>query len=408
MAFTKLTINSLPLSGHTVLLRADFNVPLTDKGRIADDYRIRSSLPTIKKLLADGCKVVIISHLGRPDGKKDPAFTLEPAAERLASLLGQPVRFVDECVGPKVKMAIKRAPKKSVIVLENLRFHAEEEANDAGFAKQLAADSGADYFVQDGFGVVHRAHASTAAITQYLPSVAGLLLEREVDTITQAMKHPEKPLVAILGGAKVSDKIKVIEALEHSADTIIIGGAMANTLLAYGGHPVGKSKVEQGQDEIIKDIYTGAARKAGEGRVDDYLVLPTDLGIGRSVSPHATRTEASIDHIPADGLALDIGPASVKRMHDIIADAKTVIWNGPLGLFEIPAFATGSNALAAQLADASHITTIIGGGDTAEFAIHWERAHKKSLGHISTGGGASLELMSGLTLPGVESLLDAR
>ena len=191
MAFTKLTINSLPLSGHTVLLRADFNVPLTDKGRIADDYRIRSSLPTIKKLLADGCKVVIISHLGRPDGKKDPAFTLEPAAERLASLLGQPVRFVDECVGPNVKMAIQRAPKESVIVLENLRFHAEEEANDAGFATQVAAESGADSFVQDGFGVVHRAHASTAAITQYLPSVAGLLLEREVDTITQAMKHPE-------------------------------------------------------------------------------------------------------------------------------------------------------------------------------------------------------------------------
>lgn len=408
MAFTKRTINSLPLRGNTVLLRADFNVPLNDQGKIADDYRIRSSLPTIQYLLAHGCKVVLVSHLGRPEGKRNSVYTLEPTAERLASLLGQSVRFVDECVGPKVRMAIKRAPKKSVIVLENLRFHPEEEANSSAFAKRLASDSGAEYFVQDGFGVVHRAHASTAAITQYLPSVAGLLLEREVDAITRAMKHPEKPLVAILGGAKVSDKIKVIEALEHSADTIIIGGAMANTFLAYKGYHVGKSKIEEGQKEVIDRIYNAAARKVGVDSIDDYLVLPTDLGIGKTLSPHATRAEASVRHVPAAGLALDIGSASIERMIQIVATAKTVIWNGPLGLFEVPAFATASNALASQLANTPDVTTIIGGGDTADFAIHWESAHKKTLGHISTGGGASLELMGGLKLPGVESLLDAR
>lgn len=408
MAFTKRTIKSLPLRGKTILLRADYNVPLTHKGAVADDYRIRSSVPTVRLLLEEGCKVVIISHLGRPDGRRDLAFSLEPAARKLAALLGESVRFVDECVGPKVAMAIKRAPMKSVIVLENLRFHPEEEANDKAFAKRLAADSNADYFVQDGFGVVHRAHASTAAITEFLPSVAGLLLEREVTTITNAMKHPAKPLVAVLGGAKVSDKIKVIEALEHVADTIIIGGAMANTLLAHKGYHVGKSKIEDGQAEVIEHLYQAAGRKVGAEHVDRYIVLPTDVGIGRSTSPHATRTEAPVAHVPADGLALDIGPQSTQRMIDIVTKARTVIWNGPLGLFEIPAFATASEALAARLADNDKIESIIGGGDTADFAIHWSRKHNKTFSHISTGGGASLELMSGLKLPGVESLLDAR
>ncbi|MFZ1257874.1 MAG: phosphoglycerate kinase [Candidatus Saccharimonas sp.] len=405
--FQKLTLRDVPLKGKTVLVRADYNVPLTSDGKVADDYRIRSSVPTIRMLIDSGCKVVIISHLGRPDGKKDGAFTLEPAADRLAFLLKKPVRFVNDCVGDRVRMAIKRAPKSSVTVLENLRFHPEEEADDASFARQLARDSGADYFVQDGFGVVHRAHASTSAITQWLPSIAGLLLEREYTTITTAMKNPDKPLVAVLGGAKVSDKIQVISALEKVADTIIIGGAMANTLLAYQGKSMGKSKVEDGQDPVIKAIYTAAEKKAGQGKAGSYVVLPTDVGVGMSLERTATRRDVSVNAVPSDALALDIGPQSIAAMLAIISKAKTVIWNGPLGYDEVPAFATGSKALAKALADNPGITSIIGGGDTADFAIHWDKKRGKSFTHVSTGGGASLELMSGLSLPGVDALMDA-
>lgn len=406
--FPKKTLRDIPLRGKTILLRADYNVPLTRDGKVADDYRIRSSVPTVKKLLENGCKVVIISHLGRPDGKKDMAFTIEPAAQRLAELLGEPVRFVSDCIGHKVKMAVKRAPKRSVIVLENLRFYPGEEANDAEFARQLAGDSGADYFVQDGFGVVHRAHASTAAITQFLPSVAGLLLEREYVTITEAMKHPARPLVAFMGGAKVSDKIGVIEALIPVADTIAIGGAMANTFLAYHGYKLGKSKIEDGQTEVIKKIYETAGKKVGEDKVNDFLVLPTDLGTGTSIEPTATRQDVSVRGVAGEVMALDIGPKTATTFAELVADAQTVIWNGNLGMTEVPAFAKGSVALAEALATHPSVVSIIGGGDTADFALHWDAKKGGSFTHVSTGGGASLELMSGLKLPGVECLLDAR
>jgi 3-phosphoglycerate kinase len=407
-AFPKKTLLDIPLRGKTVLLRADYNVPLTRDGKVADDYRIRSSVPTVKRLLENGCKVVIISHLGRPDGKKDMAFTIEPAAQRLAELLGEPVRFVDDCIGHKVKMAIKRAPKRSVIVLENVRFYPGEETNDMEFARQLANDSGADYFVQDGFGVVHRAHASTAAITQFLPSVAGLLLEREYMTITEAMKHPDRPLVAFMGGAKVSDKIGVIEALIPVADTIAIGGAMANTFLAHQGYKLGKSKVEEGQDEVINNIYAAVEKKVGKDKVDEYLILPTDLATGMSLEPTATRQDVSLRGVQHDAMALDIGPKTAEKFAELAAGAKTVIWNGNLGMTEIPAFVKGSATLAKALADHPGVTSIIGGGDTADFVLHWDAKHGGSFTHVSTGGGASLELMSGLKLPGVESLLDAR
>lgn len=405
--FYKLSIADVPLRGKTILLRADYNVPLTSDGQVADDYRIRSSLPTVKKLLGFGCKVVIMSHLGRPDGKRDMAYSLEPVAQRLASMLGESVRFADNCIGHRVKMAIKRAPKSSVIVLENLRFHPGEEANDAEFARQLAADSGADYMVQDGFGVVHRAHASTVAITQYLPSIAGLLLEHEYTTITTVMKHPARPLVAVMGGAKVSDKIPILNAMIPVADTIIIGGAIANTFLATRGNRMGKSILETDQRQVIDTIYANASKKVGKKQVDSFLVLPTDLGVGTSLDKTATRKDVNAVSVGLHEMALDIGPNATEQMLAIVKAAKTVIWNGTLGYSNVPAFATASANLAKALADNSSITSIIGGGDTADFAIHWDEKHGGSFTHVSTGGGASLELMSGAKLPGIEALIDA-
>lgn len=407
--FFKLTMNDVPLEGKTVLVRADYNVPLNKDGTVADDYRIRMSVPTIKALLADKCKVVIISHLGRPDGERKMEYSLEPAATRLAELLGQPVRFVDDCIGEKTRMAIKRAPKISVTVCENLRFYAGEEANDMEFARDLAKTSGAHYFVQDGFGVVHRAHASTAAITTLIPSVAGLLLEREYTTITGAMKEPARPLVAVLGGAKVSDKIGVIEKLVDVADTIIIGGAMANTFLARQGTFIGKSKVETDQNDVIDAIYEKAIKKVGRERVDSFLILPVDVGVGTSTEPAATRQDVSVKAIPAETMALDLGVESAKLIEQIVGRAHTVIWNGTLGYAEVPAFQTASAALAEVLANNKNsIKSIIGGGDTADFVLHWDKKAGASFGHVSTGGGASLELMAGDKLPGIESLLDAR
>lgn len=405
-AFFKQTILTVPLEHKTVLLRADYNVPLLPNGTIADDLRIRASLPTIRRLLRDGCKVVIISHLGRPEGR-DEKLSLEPVAVRLAELLGEPVRFVDQTVGDKVRMAIKRAPKHSVIMLENLRFHREEEENDEVFAKKLAVDSGARYFVQDGFGVVHRAHASTSAITHYLPSVAGLLLKREYVTITKAMKSPERPLIAVLGGAKVSDKIGVITELIETADKIVIGGAMANTFLAYKGFKLGKSRIEDDTRGVIEDIYELASKKVGRKKVDEFIVLPVDLAVAKSVDAKEPRKNVRRNDVEADELALDIGDQTIERVIQVIEKAKTVIWNGTLGVAELPAFAHGSARLALTLATHPEITSIIGGGDTADFILDWDAKKGGSFSHVSTGGGASLELMAGEKLPGIESLLDA-
>ena len=406
MTFFKQTITTVPLQGQTVLLRADYNVPLSGDGNIDDDFRIRSSLPTIKKLLKDGCKVVVISHLGRPDGR-DMSLSLEPVAQRLAELLGEPVRFVDQTIGDKARMAIKRAPKRSVIVLENLRFYPEEEANDAEFAAKLAKDSGARFFVQDGFGVVHRAHASTAAITQYLPSVAGLLLEREYTALTRAVKAPKRPLVAVVGGAKVADKIDIITEFIHEADTIVIGGAMANTFLAYKGCNLGESKYEADEKTVIDEIYKAAAAKVGADKVDEFIVLPTDLAVGHTLEATEARRNVAVDAVGDTDKALDIGDASIDAVVRIVEKAKTVIWNGTLGYAELPQFAHGSARLALVLATHTDITSIIGGGDTADFVLNWDARKGDSFTHVSTGGGASLELMAGEKLPGIESLLDA-
>jgi phosphoglycerate kinase len=403
--FFKKTIRDVPLEGTTVLLRADYNVPLKEDGTIHDDFRIRASLPTVMRLLKDGCKVVIIAHLGRPNGR-DPQLSLEPAALRLAELLGEPVRFVDQTVGSKVKMAIKRAPARGVIVLENLRFHSEEEANDEAFARKLAADTGARYFIQDGFGVVHRDHASTAAITSFIPSVAGLLLEKEYVSIVGAMKHPKRPLVAVMGGAKVSDKIQVVDELVAKADRILIGGAMANTFLAARGHDVGASKHEDDQIDTVKTIYAAIDHKAGKTHEDEFLELPTDVAVAKHIDrPHEART-IRLDDVAKDDIILDIGPETTARYVDAIRQAGTVIWNGTLGYAELAVFARGSAAVAEAMAE-SRAESIIGGGDTADFAIHWDKKKGDSFSHVSTGGGASLELMAGEKLPGIEHLLDA-
>lgn len=405
MGFSKKTIRDVPLNGHTVLVRVDYNVPLADDGTISDDLRIKASLPTLQFLLARGCKLVLISHLGRPEGH-DLALSLEQVATRLSELLEKPVIFVDDTTGDAAYQAVRKAPKNGVVMLQNLRYHPEEEADDMDFAKALARASQADFFVQDGFGVVHRAHASTHAITLQLPSVAGLLLERECVTISGAMENPQRPLVAVLGGAKVSDKIGLVEKFVHMADKIIIGGAMANTFLRYRGHDVGASKVETDQDATLDKIYAAARGKAGDN-VDGFIVLPTDVAVATEVDARAARTERAINDIQPNELALDIGANSIERYSDIIGTARTVVWNGTMGMAEYPNFAHGSARVALALAAHPDITSIIGGGDTADFILKWDSKKGGSFTHVSTGGGAGLDLMAGKKLPGVESLLDA-
>jgi len=406
VGFFKLTIRDVPLDNKTVLVRADYNVPLNNKGEIDDDLRIKASLPTLRNLLDRGCKVVVMSHLGRPDGR-DKKLSLEPIGIRLSELLGHPVQFVEDCIGDKVVQAVKKAPRGTVVLLENLRYYKEEEADDATFARKIATSTGARYFVQDGFGVVHRAHASTHAITLFIPSVSGLLLEREYQTITKAMQSPARPLVAVMGGAKISDKIAVIERFVEVADKIIIGGAMANTFLAYKGINVGASVYEKDQTATLDRIYAAARAKFGSA-VDDFLILPTDVAVATTIAAESQRRTITFDHVAKDDKILDIGDQSIEQMVRVIADAQTVIWNGTLGYAELPAFAHGSARLALSLATQPHTTSIIGGGDTADFVLKWDSADGASFSHVSTGGGASLELMAGEKLPGVESLLDAR
>jgi len=403
--FYKKTIRDVPLSGHTVLVRVDYNVPLARDGSISDDLRIRASLPTLQYLLARGCKLVLISHMGRPEGR-DMSLSLEPVAERLGELLEKPVIFVDDINGDGAYQAVRKAPRSSIIMLQNLRFDPGEEADNERFAKGIAHAAQADYFVQDGFGVVHRAHASTRAITLYVPSVAGLLLEHEYATITNTMTNPKLPLIAVLGGAKVSDKIGLVEQFVRLADTILIGGAMANTFLAYKGIDVGASKKEDGQTETLDKIYQFAREKVGDA-VDDFIVLPTDAAVATSVDAREARRNRTLDAIESDDIILDIGPETIERYTKIVAEAKTVLWNGTMGMAELPNFAHGSARLALTLATHPKVISILGGGDTADFVLKWDVKQGGSFTHVSTGGGAGLDLMAGKKLPGIESLLDA-
>lgn len=426
--FTKKTIRDIDIRGKRVLMRTDFNVPVTPEGTITDAYRLEQTVPTIKALLDQDVRLVIMSHLGRPDGKVQPAFSLKPVAKRLGELLGQEVQFVGDCMGPEVEKAVAALKPREVLLLENVRFYPEEEKNDPEFAKKLAAYG--EVFVQDGFGVVHRAHASTEGVTHFLPSVAGLLLEKEVDTITRVMEAPERPLMAIIGGAKIADKIDILNRFMEIADFIAIGGAMANTFLAAEGIDIAKSKYESDDVPLAKDILARARTKAQKGHFVFYL--PQDGVVANSldkktktrivdwsahviaeVEAYPKQPSAASRTIADDEMILDIGPFSGAFIAGGIQLANTVVWNGTMGVTETPAlhgpvgpFAQGTELIIeALLGDFGHRPfSVVGGGDTVGYIE--QRKLIGSFDHVSTGGGASLELMAGRKLPGVEALED--
>lgn len=387
-------LEDLNYKGKTVFLRVDFNVPLDENGDIRNDTRIRASLPTINYLLDQGAKLVIASHLGRPKGKVDPKMSLKPAAKRLSELISADVFMAPDCVGDDVERLKKELKPKHVLILENVRFHAEETANDAGFAQKLA--QGLDCYVNDAFGSCHRAHASVAAITQFVKEkAAGYLLQKEIEYLSKAIHSPNKPYVAILGGAKVSDKIDVIQNLLNKADDILIGGAMAYTFFKAQGYEVGKSLVEDDKLQIALEIV----KKAKEKKVNFYL--PSDHVLAMGIDKEAQTKVVDSFPFPADWMAVDVGPKTVAEYSKIIAKAKTIFWNGPLGVFEVDKFAQGTVKIAEAVA-ASKAVSIVGGGDS--IAAVDKAGVSKKISHISTGGGASLEYLACETLPGIEAL----
>ncbi|MBE9128676.1 MULTISPECIES: phosphoglycerate kinase [unclassified Coleofasciculus] len=388
------------VSGKRVLVRADLNVPLDDNGNITDDTRIRAALPTVQDLISKGAKVILCSHLGRPKGQVKDSLRLTPVAQRLSELLGQQVVKCDDCIGDEVAAKINGMNNGQVALLENLRFHAGEEKNDPEFTKQLAAL--ADVYVNDAFGTAHRAHASTEGVTHYLsPSVAGYLIEKELQYLKGAIENPQKPLAAIIGGSKVSSKIGVIETLLDKVDKLLIGGGMIFTFYKARGLNVGKSLVEEDKLELAKSLEA----KAKEKGVD--LLLPTDVVIADNFAADANSQTVNVESIPDGWMGLDIGPDAVKVFQDALSDCKTVIWNGPMGVFEFDKFAKGTEAIAHTLADLTkkEATTIIGGGDSVAAVEKVGVADQMS--HISTGGGASLELLEGKELPGIMALDEA-
>jgi len=389
--FNKKTVEDIDVKGKKVLVRVDFNVPLKDSG-VGDDTRIRAALPTIEYLLKNGAAVILCSHLGRPKAGPDPKYSLKPVADYLAGLLKKPVAFASDCIGPEAEKAAKALKPGDVLVLENTRFHPEEEKNDMGMAKQLA--SLADIFVNDAFGTAHRAHASTEGVTHFLPSVAGFLLEKEIKYLGQAIADPKRPFVAIMGGSKISDKIGVIKNLLTKADTILIGGGMANTFFKAQGYPVADSLVEDDALETAKDLLKIGGQK---------LRLPVDVVLGDKFDADAAVKTIPVGPIPDGWRILDVGPETVKAYGKVIEAAGTVVWNGPMGVFEFPKFAVGTFGIAKAIA-ASKAVSIIGGGDSV--AAIQESGLADQITHISTGGGASLEMLEGLELPGVAALLD--
>lgn len=394
------SLTAADVAGKRVLIRADFNVPLDKQGNITDDTRIRAALPTIQDLTGKGAKVLLTSHFGRPDGKVVDSMRLTPVAQRLSELLGQPVVKCDDCIGATVTAAVNALGNGQVALLENVRFYAGEEANDPEFAKQLAAN--ADLYVNDAFGTAHRAHASTAGVTQYLsPSVAGYLIEKELQYLQAAIENPQRPLAAIIGGSKVSSKIGVIETLLEKVDKLLIGGGMIFTFYKARGLAVGKSLVEEDKLELARKLEAKAKERGVE------LLLPTDVVVADAFDANANAQTVNIDAIPDGWMGLDIGPDSVKVFQSALKQCKSVIWNGPMGVFEFDKFAVGTEAIAHTLADLTGqgVTTIIGGGDSVAAVEKVGVAEKMS--HISTGGGASLELLEGKVLPGIAALDEA-
>lgn len=390
----KLSISDVDLSGKRVFMRVDFNVPLSD-GRITDDTRIGAALPSIRYVIEKGGKLILASHLGRPKGKSEPKYSLKPVAQRLSELLKKPVRFAPDCVGPEVEKMVAGLGAGDVLLLENLRFHAEEEKNDPQFARQLAALC--DVYVNDAFGAAHRAHASTAGICAYVKqSAAGFLMQKEIEALTHALTRAERPYVAIVGGAKISDKIDLIRNFINIADTILIGGAMAYTFLRAKGIATGKSLVESDKIDLARDLL---GKSSGKGV---SIELPVDHVIAPSLESTTSQVTA-VNQTPSDQMGLDIGPETVRHYSDIISKAKTIVWNGPMGVFENPKFAQGTFAIARAVAN-SNVFSIVGGGDSA--AAVAQSGVESKITHISTGGGASLEFLSGEKLPGVEALTE--
>jgi phosphoglycerate kinase len=393
------SVRDVEVAGRRVFVRADLNVPLDD-GRITDDTRIRARLPTSVNLLERGAAVVLASHLGRPKGKVNDALRLRPVAERLSEMLGRPVRMTGDALGPGVQVAVDKLRPGDMLLLENLRFHAAEEANDPEFAKELAGL--ADLYVNDAFGAAHRAHASTEGITHFLPAVAGILMEREVDALSRLLDRPARPFHAVIGGAKVTGKLEVLEALLSRCQAVLVGGGMANTFLAAKGNDLGKSLVEEEQLANAERIVAEARRK----RV--RLMLPVDAVIAPQIHQRAKTRVVPIGEVPKDQMVVDIGPATVKAFTEHLEKAKTVFWNGPMGVFEMPQMADGTNAIAKFLARRSSragVVTVVGGGDSVAAVEQLGLAAKMT--HVSTGGGASLEFLEGKTLPGVAALLPA-
>ena len=391
----KKTIKDVDIKNKRVLMRVDFNVPLDENLNITDDIRIRSAVPTIKYAIDNGAKVILMSHLGRPDGKVNEKMRLAPCAKRLEKLLGKPVLALKESIGDDVKKAVAAMKSGDVILLENLRFHAEEEANDPKFAKELA--SLGDVFVNDAFGTAHRAHASTEGVTHYLPSVAGFLVEKEIKYLGGAMDDPARPFIAILGGAKVKDKIKVIDNLLNKVDALLIGGGMAYTFLKAQGKTIGNSKLDKDGLDTAKAALDKAAKK------NIPILLPVDHVVGDKFDAAANIKIVGAD-IPDGWMGLDIGPETIKLFEGKLKTAKTIIWNGPLGVFEMDKFAKGTEDIAKYIAGLKGVISIIGGGDTAAAVAKFKVDDKMS--HVSTGGGASLEYLEGDGLPGIDALND--
>ncbi len=389
----KKTIRDVDVDGRRVLVRVDFNVPQDEAGQVTDDTRIRAALPTIEYLRQHGARVILASHLGRPKGKVVQGMRLDPVAERLSALLGAPVRKLDAAIGPEVREAVLAMRPGDVLLLENLRFYPEEEANEPTFARQLA--SLADLYVNDAFGTAHRAHASTEGVAHYLPAVSGLLMAKEISFLGGALASPRRPFVAILGGAKVSDKIPVIENLLPQVDRLLLGGGMANTFLLAEGYDVGDSLVELNLADAARDLL---------GRGEGKILLPSDVVIADAFSAEAERQVVAADLVPAKWRIMDIGPQTVQRFAQALQGAHTVVWNGPMGVFELEPFATGTMAVAHVVADLPDATTIVGGGDSA--AAVEAAGVAERISHISTGGGASLEFLEGKVLPGVAVLQD--
>ena len=392
----KKTIKDIDLKDKKVLVRCDFNVPMDENKNITDNRRIVAALPTIKYLLEQNCKVILCSHLGRPKGEFKPEFSLKPVAKELSKLLGQEVIMAEDVIGEDAKNKAENLKNGEVLLLENVRFHRDETDNDPEFAKKLA--SFGEIFVNDAFGTAHRAHASTEGVTKYLPAVSGFLIEKELEFLGSALENPQRPFVAILGGAKVSDKLGVIESLLEKVDTLIIGGGMAYTFFKSMGYSVGKSICELDKLDLAKELMEKAKQK------NVKLVLPIDNVIAKEITPDAENKVIDSDNIPDEWEGLDIGPKTVELFKEELKDAKTIIWNGPVGFSEYEIFANGTRSIAQALAEKEDAVTIIGGGDSAAAIEKMGLSDKMT--HISTGGGASLEFLEGKKLPGIECLLD--